>query len=471
MDEEFLRRLAAVVTANTGIHLDPVEPGSATAFTNALEAGMKAKGVSTPAAYLRLIEAGGEEAWAVLSELAGRLIVEESYFFRDRGQFELLRSRLLPELMARRSGEKRLRIWSAGCSTGEEPYSVAIVLSEFGQGLAGWDVSIIGTDFRPDLLARARLGVYGDWALRAAPQPVRENYFRKDPGGYALDERINRMVAFERCDLVRDEFPDAGKGIHDVDLIICRNVFIYYERKTVAEVVGKFEKTMRPGGFLMTGHGELYGAAQGGLRPRLFPESVVYEKARPEAAAAPRPWPLAAKKVSAARPAAVKPSKPEAALSLDDIEAMIRAGAYKEAEEALRRIPADGADCRALCLLGEALASMGRLAEAASALRKAESINRLSPAPHYVLAQIALEQGRFREAVESLEKVIYLDPDRIAAYLELASIHEGLGEDEPARRMRKAGLALLNRLTPDAAVPPYEGMTAGDIREAVSRML
>ena len=150
----------------------------------------------------------------------------ETYFFRDHGQFDLLRLRLLPELIERRRDAKTLRLWSAGCSSGEEAYSLAMLLDMLLPKRDGWNILILGSDIDEAALAKARRGHYGQWSFRMAPPALKQRYFQRKGDEWMLDERIRSMVTFRTSNLIGETFPSAE--LRDMDLILCRNVFIYF---------------------------------------------------------------------------------------------------------------------------------------------------------------------------------------------------------------------------------------------------
>ena len=155
----------------------------------------------------------------------------ESYFFRDQGQFDLIRQKLLPELIERRAKERTLRIWSAGCAGGEEPYSLAMLVLELASGLAGWNVLILGTDINGEALHKARQGEYREWSFRALDAQRKQHYFVRHGDRWRIGPQLRDMVSFRSLDLVRDHFPDPEAGFERFDLILCRNVFIYLPLK------------------------------------------------------------------------------------------------------------------------------------------------------------------------------------------------------------------------------------------------
>ncbi|MFA6311055.1 MAG: protein-glutamate O-methyltransferase CheR [Sterolibacterium sp.] len=200
----------------------------------------------------------------------------ETYFFRDHGQFDLLRLRLLPALIESRRRARTLRLWSAGCASGEEAYSLAMLVDMLLPERDGWSILILGSDIDETALAKARRGRYGQWSFRMTPPMLRQRYFRRTGDEWALDERIRCMVTFHVVDLIGEPFP--GGELQDMDLILCRNVFIYFGAEVVSTVARKLARALSKGGYLMSGHTELIGHRLPDMQSRLFVEGVVYQR-------------------------------------------------------------------------------------------------------------------------------------------------------------------------------------------------
>jgi len=185
-----------------------------------------------------------------LPALMAALTIHVSQFFRNPTTFEYLRDRVLPTLIRRQrqSGQRELRIWCAGCAGGEEPYSLALLLHEMGP--LDFSLSLLGTDISPDILRRAGEGLYEPQRLAELPERMRERYFITEGNRYRLDENIRKMVRFQRHNIMTDdEFPPS-------DLILCRNVLIYFSRQEQDRIVGHFARVLSTGGFLVLGRAE-----------------------------------------------------------------------------------------------------------------------------------------------------------------------------------------------------------------------
>ncbi len=185
-----------------------------------------------------------------VAALMAALTIHVSQFFRNFSTFEYLRDRVLPELIKRlrESRRKELKIWCAGCAGGEEPYTLALLLRE----IAPMEItfSLLATDVSPDILQRAGEGLYEPQRLTELPERMRERYFTVEGDRYRLDENIRRMVRFQRHNIMTDtEYPEA-------DLVLCRNVLIYFSREEQERIVGHFARVLPVGGFLVLGRAE-----------------------------------------------------------------------------------------------------------------------------------------------------------------------------------------------------------------------
>ncbi|HEX9446189.1 MAG TPA: protein-glutamate O-methyltransferase CheR, partial [Candidatus Binatia bacterium] len=230
---------------------------------------------------LRAIDLGDADGRRYLDRVVAAIATNETYFFRIPAHFETLKNYLLPEIIERKklAGEKTLRIWSAGCSTGEEPYSVAIFLLEHFPELLSWQVRIIATDIDLDALGRAGQGVYRSWSFRGVAPELKRKYWQALPDDcYRIDERARALVQFSPLNLESEGYPAPANGTDDLDIIFCRNVTIYFRPHTVKKVLRRFHDCLAAGGFLLTGAAEYSREAYRDFAARAFPETVIYQK-------------------------------------------------------------------------------------------------------------------------------------------------------------------------------------------------
>ncbi len=191
-------------------------------------------------------------ASAELEEAIEALTLNETYFFREDYQLRSLREEILPEVAQRARSRRSLSLWSAGCSTGEEVYTIAMLVLESGL-FAGWDVRVFGNDINRRVLQQARRGVYGKSAFRATPEPYRRAFFDDRPDGAYVKDEVRALCHFGHLNLLdEDRIPLVGR----VDAIFCRNVLIYFEPEARRRVIERFYERLQPGGTLLLGHSE-----------------------------------------------------------------------------------------------------------------------------------------------------------------------------------------------------------------------
>jgi chemotaxis protein methyltransferase CheR len=189
---------------------------------------------------------------AEMEEAVERLTTKETYFFRQEYQLRAFQSELLPRLQQANERSRRLLVWSAGCSTGEEAYTLACLILESGLFL-GWDVRVIGTDLSRQCVAHARRGVYQQSSLRATSARDRARYFLELSDGFHVDDSVKKLCQFGQMNLF-----DSSRGnlVGRVDAIFCRNVLIYFDVRSRKRVIDNLYQRLSPGGYLMLGHSE-----------------------------------------------------------------------------------------------------------------------------------------------------------------------------------------------------------------------
>jgi len=216
-----------------------------------LGARVRALGLDGFAAYHRFLRFD-PNASAELEVAAEALTTNETYFFREPAQLRSFADEVLPALARARAGDRRLRVWSAGCSSGEEAYTVAILLRASGL-FAGWDLGVLGTDIARKVLATARAGVYGSHAFRGVDAEAMIRWFQPRGEKWTVDDAVRRIVSFGHLNLLDDA---AVALVEPVDCIFCRNVLIYFDPPARRQVLRGFLRALRPGGWLLLGHAE-----------------------------------------------------------------------------------------------------------------------------------------------------------------------------------------------------------------------
>ena len=223
--------------------------------------------------YLRFGPQRSDELQRVISHLTNN----ETYFFRELAQLQVFGDHVLRRIKEQKTrlGDRRLRVLSAGCSTGEEPYSLAMILYDSGQFFWNWDVQVVGLDVDPLALEKARRALYSHNSFRQVAPALVERHFVPKGAGREVREPIRRMVQFRQGSLLDRE---SYQGLQPLDVVLCRNVLIYFSDTAIRKVVLHFLELLTPGGFLLLGHAESLARVTDAFVPVRFKGAMVYEK-------------------------------------------------------------------------------------------------------------------------------------------------------------------------------------------------
>ena len=239
---------------------------------------MSAVKATTPAEYLEHLTLRGNRE-AELRLLLNEITIGETYMFRSPPQLDALRNVILPQIVQAKSamGFKRLQLWSAGCSTGEEPYTLAMFLLEESKNLlAGWTFDILATDLNDNSLTAAKAGIYGEYALRSTSEALRRKYFKSyDDKRLQVTDQLKAVIRFDRVNLNDDSRMTFLKGM---DLIFCCNVLIYFDLGSKRKVMQHFYSNLLPGGYLFLGHAESLYQVDDRFHLVHFPGTIGYWK-------------------------------------------------------------------------------------------------------------------------------------------------------------------------------------------------
>jgi chemotaxis protein methyltransferase CheR len=213
-----------------------------------------------------------------MSDLMDILTTNETYFFREAFQLKALTEEILPELKAvkEKKGDKTLRIWSAGCSTGEEPYTIAMLILEMGT-FHGWRVEIVGTDISHRVLQHSRKAVYGKSAFRTTDDRYIQRYFQDHENGFKVNDEVRELVTISHLNLFdQNRLALLGK----MDVIFCRNVIIYFDQAAKKKIIESFYRMLHEGGYLLLGHSESLMNISTAFTLRHLKNDMVYQKPR-----------------------------------------------------------------------------------------------------------------------------------------------------------------------------------------------
>ncbi|MPZ47145.1 MAG: hypothetical protein GEV05_28040 [Betaproteobacteria bacterium] len=436
-----LARVAARLAQHAGLHFPPQRWPD---LERAIAAAGAELHADDPGAWLGRLQAATLSA-RELEALVCHATVGETYFFRDPALFDTLRDLLLAELL-RTDGEpdRRLRIWSAGCCTGEEAYSIAMLFERVLPAAWREHVSVIASDINPRFLAYAEHGVYGAWSFRAAPAWVKHFFTRCRDGRFRIDSRLRERVRFFALNLAQEPYPPLPGGDGTVDIIICRNVLMYFEPRKAKEAVLRLRHRLCEGGWLFVSAAEMSNATFPGFETVAFAGALGYrriERTRkpPSTGAARASGSMCAPVPVRQEPIVVQPV-PRA-----------RAQETETAAQAARR-----------------LADEGNLGAALECCDRAIADDRLNEAHHYLRAVILRERGETEAAAAALQRALYLDPEFIMAHLTLGHLRVVQGRRQEALRHFAAAHDYASRLRPEESVAYSEGVNAGRFVQLVT---
>lgn len=268
-DKEF-KVFQGMIHESTGIYLSEKKRGLLVAR---LSKRLRALNLKTFGQYYKYLQ-HSPNASDELIRLINRITTNKTDFFREKHHFDFLYNELLPSIIDKgeRSGRRRLRIWSAGCSSGEEPYSIAIVTTNAFKNKKGWDVKILATDLDTDILRKATEGIYPAQTVSPIPQEYISRFFKKINGAYHVKDEIKGMIVFRRLNLMDPAFPMKGP----FDIIFCRNVIIYFDLNTKINLISKFYNLLKEDGYIFVGHSESLMQMRDKFR---YIKNTIYQKA------------------------------------------------------------------------------------------------------------------------------------------------------------------------------------------------
>lgn len=407
-----------------------------------------------------------------IKTLAQYLTIGETYFFRDKNLFGVLEDRILPKLIAAKSGrDQQLRIWSAACCTGEEPYSIAILLHKLIPNLSEWRISILATDINPAFLEKAEAGVYGEWSFRSMPVKLRAKYFT-DQGQhkYRIDPKIQELVTFKILNLIEDTYPSLTNETNGMDLIFCNNVLIYFSEATIAQVIKQLASSLVENGWLFVSAVEVPLIHDSRLTTRFFDDAHLFQKS-PSSADHGKPI----VKQSPPKEPVKQPASPPKRSCIDALNALLKIGEYQrlvvELEkqlESFAKHPEKNAELiDEAILLTKAYANQGQLQQARFWCEHAIAANKLDPLFYLLHASILEELSLKEEAVQAVRKSLFLDQNLAMAHFQLAHLLQLAGASDESQKCYRNTLNLLKKMSEEELLPGADGMTAGRLSEII----
>ena len=451
-----------------------------------LERGIKERlgkrpGTESPADYLVYLQ--GPQGKEELEHLIPFLTVGETYFFRNGPDFQALEHVILPRLIAEKEESRTIRIWSAGCSTGEEPYSIAILLDRLLPDRASWDITILATDVNRLSLEHARRGIYRQWSFRDVPTAITDDYFTREAGLYHLIPRIKARVLFSPLNLVEESYPSFVTQTVAQDLILCRNVMIYFSAEINRLIIERFHRSLRPGGYLIIGHAEHNLEHFERFRSLNLGGNIFYQKPKrtgpaplTDTATIPfrgeRPPQAPAKALDEIR-MPVEPrnaSAPETHL-FEKAVALFREGDLDAAAALFEQVAeANPTNARAMYMIAEIAGNRGLLADCDRWLRRCLDADPLLPEAWYLRGLVLREKGDDSGASLAFKRAVFLKKDFGLVHFQLADLSLREGNLPQALLFLSNAERTIEGVDERAPLPGSDEISVGKFREMIGVM-
>ncbi|ABK44339.1 MCP methyltransferase, CheR-type [Magnetococcus marinus MC-1] len=499
------RALAQLVRQRLGI---TVRDHQILPFRRGIQQTLDRFGLSSYAALTDLIRhASGNDP--IMESLVAGVTVGESYFYRDPLQISFLENRFLTPLLKQRKalGHPALRIWSAGCSDGQELYTLMLILDRLIPKHETWQVHALGTDINKEALARAQQGRYGDWAMRGLPDALKQSFFSQDGNYWQLQtHRFRAQIKFDYLNLIEGGYPSILQGTGQQDLILCRNVFIYFDNPTVDAIVARFSRCLNPGGLLITGACDYVPNHIPGLVYRHEGGVFFFEKveatgalnstslitqsqpARPsQAALEPPKLALSRGQTKPATPYVASPPAGYVAPSITnphpplvagealptdlELQKLLIEGQFSTVVTRTERLPSTCPD-RFFLQRAQALTALGQWQAAQELLQLFLKDHGMNDEAHFLLALVFLEKKDEKGAEEELRKTMMLNRDHLMSHFHMGFLKIGQGRAEAGERLLRRALELANRhAQSQTLLDPVAGLTILDVRAQLAGYL
>jgi len=427
--------------------------------------------------------------------LINSITIGESYFFREKRALELAVEMIKKNISNTRGG---IKIWCAGCSTGEEPYSIAILLNE-NQLLNSNEIEIWGTDLNPAFLQKAEKGLYRSWSFRSCPPQIIEKYFRRlEKNTFELKSEITSAVKFKQLNLKEKIYPFPFSSENYFDFVFFRNVIIYFDEITTRETLEKIYFALKNKGYLIVGISELPLINFEKFKPEIFENLKLFKKEL-NYSSAQKNYPnnlngsyiefsegkrsnpggkLTFPSGKAFRNPTAK-RKPPSEVRFEDLKELFLKGNYFSFISRVEKIKespgkfnlSDAAERELLLMLCKAYSSIGDLNISLKLCQQALNNYNLEPKFFYFLATLFREKGEIEKALEMLDRALFLKKDFILARFLKANLLFRLNKTKQAKLELVTTLNYLNNLSDDQIPDEAEGMSAGSLKIIVNKMI
>lgn len=453
MGADYLQQCKELITRQTGIVLE--ETHRAKTAERVLHTALQATGLADYEQLFARLSTQRNTS-ALWTDIVQGLTIGETYFFRNASYMRALQEQVIPNLIMhkRQTGQQTIRIWSAGCSTGEEIYTLVMILRDQIVDLDHWDLVLLGTDINPSYLERARQGIYRSHSFRSeTPKHVQQRWFDHKPDGYHIKPALKQMVRFQPLNLLEGPYTNIGQ----FDLIMCRNVTIYFEPQMTKVVLNHIWQVLNNDGWLILGHSEAMLLRAEDINANNFQNAIFYQRAHPV------PKTTSQIKTHTKQKRPVRPHKPK---TQPNTSARANRRTAPKPPEKQPRLSAE-----TLYQQARQAADNARWDEALGYLHKAEAKNNLNPQLYYLRALIYREMHQIDDAFASLRKALYCNPNFVMAHYLMGELQEANGAMRDAKREWRLAMAALANRQPTEMVAGEDDLSVDMLRGLIDYKL
>jgi chemotaxis protein methyltransferase CheR len=478
--EEQVLNIAKVIESSMGLAF---QTNRIDEFSRHLKEAVQTLGYSDFESFFKKITiSGGKLTSEEKKVLAAHLTVSETYFFREKPAITMFCKTIIPELIRKKNGEV-IRIWSAGCSSGEEPYTLAMIIKELFPNFPKGHIKILGTDINPNVLTKAKNGLYTSWSFREIPDTYVNKYFKKIGDNYQISDSIKELVRFEHLNLADDIFPGESPGEPNIDIIFCRNVLMYLNHDLIKKISQRYFNILNEEGWLITSQVELNDIFFGHFSKVYSDEGVFYIK---DSTHKKRKNLLSPVKETIATPSVSKKAqrqhkKIEIDLNTDEedssflnseLEMLYSEGKYSQCIKiAIAEMEKGSEDNTLLGFLAKSYANTGRYKEAIYILDKLISKNISSDDIFYLYGTVLTELKEIEKAKQMFRKGLYLNPEHLLSHLMLGNILKNEGNNRGASIHYRNVIQLTDKIKEEDIVRLTGGVNKDRLREMVEKLI
>lgn len=377
------------------------------------------------------------------------ITIGETYFFRDKNQIQLLEKTILPEIIQRKRESKTLSlsIWSAGCASGEEIYTIAMILDRLLIDKKQWTLNLLGTDINIDSLKKAMQGIYGEWSMRSIIKTDKEHYFTYANNRYQLIDSIKQLVRFNYLNLNDNAYPSVLNETNAQDLILCRNVLIYFDTKSAELVIRKLSQSLIENGYLMLGASDPITVAGINLEHH-FLQGTYFKKVTQKPI---EPIP---------KPKSISTIRPKKIIAIEPQPIKVQTASIKLPEPA-KSLPEKAIE----------YANQGQLAMAEQCCKESLLREPTSTQAHFTLAMIYLEMNKIDAAEDNLRKVLFLNKNDILAHYQLGLLLIRNKKIDSGIKSLRNAWQMVKKSDPKNMVPGFAPLTFGEFEKILTNEL